>query len=127
MGKNGREKMQSPNEGKLVTFPCDHASWIKIKPVLRQLQKQNDISSIFANLSKLHTTVTEGLCQGDAQIEERNPFKNLQKFYKTVATEKEQKAFVEVILPSIVNRALDIEKLKPKQGLQYSTKQKGKV
>ena len=109
-----------------VTLPCQRPEWPDIKRHLKRIVAKdlNCNRKLVSALNDLYVLVHG---EDEGVLCHRGVFDGLETFLRLTATREETVNFFVVILPCIVQRAVDIEDLQPDEGLAFSRQQQGKL
>ena len=120
------------NEEKEQTvFPCDLPRWPEIKKLLLSIRGIPSSEAWITSLQKAHNiALSSDQGGGDpsatgAKSKTRNIFNGLRVFLEFKASAGERDQCLNVVLPHIVDRAIEIEYIRPHDVLEIFLKQKG--
>ena len=98
---------EDDDEHSLVTLPSDHPSWDEVSSILNDLAQSRETKEIQNNISKLSELLPPHETDAD------NDGNALKYFLEEVCDTEERDLIINIILPTIVTLALQIDQSKP--------------
>lgn len=116
-------------DSRFITFPCDHKSWPNVRAILTVGKASRTTESWIATFQRahdvLHTDLGEAMAGTGAKSKTRNVFSGLRVFLDLKTTLEESYMYIDHVFPRIIDLALEIESLRPKNGLEILRQRRG--
>ncbi|KAF5270474.1 hypothetical protein FQA39_LY08352 [Lamprigera yunnana] len=107
----------------LVMLPCELPWWPTVQRHLTKLLSAKTTRDLIEGMQNIHELCNISLDPEDEEKIERESFVELLNFLDNELAEEERNHFLTDTLPSMVNRAINLKKWKPKGGLHFSLQQ----
>ncbi|KAF5269267.1 hypothetical protein FQR65_LT02568 [Abscondita terminalis] len=107
----------------LVMLPCELPWWPTVQRHLTKLLNAETTRDLIEGMQNIHELCNISLDPDDEEKIERETFVELLHFLDNELNEKERIRFLESTLPNIANRAINLKKWKPRNGLHFSLQQ----
>jgi len=116
-------------DSRFIIFPCDHKSWPNVRAILTVGKASRTTESWIATFQRahdvLHTDPGEAASSTGAKSKTRNVFSGLRMFLDLKTTLEESYQYIDHVFPQIVELVLEIESLRPKNGLEILRQRRG--
>lgn len=107
----------------LVMLPCELPWWPTVQRHLTKLLNAKTTRDLTEGMQNIHELCNISLDPEDEEKTERETFAELENFIDNELTEEERIHFLQNTLPNISNRAINLKKWKPRNGLHFSLQQ----
>nr|XP_054771282.1 uncharacterized protein LOC129279206 [Lytechinus pictus] len=109
-----------------VVLPCDLETWPLVQGALTRLKRVSNVSEAIPIMDHIYALIHGGAKSADTRrTRAATVLAGLVNFLEVIATREERILFFDQTLPMIVDLALALGELKPKEGFFYSVQQIG--
>uniref|UniRef100_A0A023EX02 poly(ADP-ribose) glycohydrolase n=1 Tax=Triatoma infestans TaxID=30076 RepID=A0A023EX02_TRIIF len=108
----------------LVMLPCDLPWWPTIVHHLTQISTATNAGDLIESMQRIHNLCNVGLDPDEAETSDVDVFNGFHQFLDEL-NDEEKFSFFNHTLPCIAQRAIDLKRLRPPNGLHFSLQQQG--